>query len=265
MEKVKELAKHWSNVILDLFFPRRCPFCGRITAKHSGRQHGKLGFPVRDSGGICDDCKKKVHPIREPYCFSCGRPLRKWDEPYCDNCLSHQHSFTKGRALYLYEKEPKAAIYAVKYGDKGEYLEYFAEEMAKAFEKDLKEWKPEVLLPVPMHPSSLRKRGFNQAEILARHLAEETGIPACPKALRKVRKTADQKELDHRQRRQNLKGAFEISPEYLDDQGDLVWKRVLLTDDVYTTGSTIDEIAKTLLAAGVQNVFFVTICIVAGS
>ena len=264
MEQLRKLVKYWRNVCLDLLFPRRCPFCGDIAVENTAGYHGKSRFLARSTGGICEDCRKKVRPISEPFCFSCGRPLRKWDEPYCDNCQSHKHYFTKGRALYLYEKEPKAAIYAVKYGDKGEYLEYFAREMAEVFEKDLKNWRPEVLLPVPMHTAALKKRGFNQAEILARHLAEETGIPAYPKALQKIRKTADQKELDHRQRRQNLKGAFGISPEYLDEQGRLPWKRILLADDVYTTGSTLDEIAKTLLAAGAREVFFVTICIVAG-
>lgn len=232
------------EILLDLLFPGRCPFCGSI------------------SDGICEKCREKIPYIEHPFCYRCGRPLRQEDEELCDDCQKHKHYFRQGRALYPYENRVRESIYAVKYQNKREYLEYFSQEMAEKFKKEIHNWNPQVLIPIPMHAKARKIRGYNQAEILAQNLGKHLDLPVCTRALCKVRHTANQKEMNYRQRRQNLKGAFDIDKKYLDETGRLPWKKAVLVDDVCTTGCTLDEAAKTLLEYGVEEVYFVTICIV---
>lgn len=233
------------EIMLDLLLPRRCPFCGEI------------------SEGICESCRRRITVIGHPYCYRCGRPLKKAEREFCEDCSTHKHFFRQGRSLYPYEKEAKDAVYALKYQNKREYLDYFAREMTENFQKELQIWNPEVVLPIPMHKKDFTKRGYNQAEILAAKFGRESGLTVCTDVLHKVRRTASQKEMDYRRRRKNLQGAFDVNTKYLNDNGELPWKRVLLADDIYTTGSTLDEAAKVLMAHGVEAVFFMTICIVA--
>lgn len=228
---------------MDLLFPRRCPLCRKI------------------SDGICADCRKRLPYVRQPVCFCCGRPLQNEEQEYCASCMERKSACTQGRALYLYAGPVREALHAVKYQNKREYLEYFARDMADHMAADIRRWRPQVIVPVPMHPSARRRRGYNQAEILASRLAGELGIPMRG-VLRKTRKTANQKELDYRDRRRNLKDAFAVDGRCLTEQGRLPWKRALLVDDVYTTGSTVQEAAKTLIRAGVENVYFAVLCTV---
>lgn len=227
--------------LLDLLFPRRCPVCGRI-------YHG-----------ICPACRKKIPYIRHPFCFRCGRPVLRQEQEYCADCQKHAHAFVQGRALCIYTGEMKKTVYAVKYNNKREYLEYFAQEMAQEMKKDVMRWQPDVIMPIPMHKSAKRVRGYNQAEILASYLSRELEIPLCKNSLKKVCRTANQKELDYRDRKKNLRDAFSV---ILPDNREQIWEKVLLVDDVYTTGSTIDEAARTLRENGAKEVYFAVICIV---
>ena len=198
------------------------------------------------------------------------------DAEYCPACRAKKHAYTQGRALYLYTDAVRESLHAVKYHNKREYLEYYAREMAEHLAEAWKTWQPQVMIPIPMHPSACRKRGYNQAEILAKELGRILGIPVRCDVLKKVRKTASQKELDYRARQSNLKGAFAVAEKYMHSsrregglQGNparvgrcLPWERVLLVDDIYTTGSTVHEAAVVLKNAGIKCVYFVTICAV---
>ena len=127
--------------------------------------------------------------------------------------------------------------------------------MASRYGKWIRRWEIEEIVPIPLHPSRKRTRGFNQAELLAKALGELSGIPAEPNAVRRIRKTKYQKQLDDAGRRQNLKGAFSVVPG---------WKPkrcILVVDDIYTTGNTIHRTAEALKKAGVQKVYFLTISI----
>lgn len=134
-------------------------------------------------------------------------------------------------------------------------MPFFAQSMARPLTGCLGRWQPEVILPVPMHPRKRRRRGYNQSELLAKELARLTGIPMKKDALRCVRLTADQKRLNRRDRQENLRGSF------IAEQSFTVFRRVLLVDDVYTTGSTMDELSRVLKHRGVQRVYFVVLCI----
>lgn len=233
------------HLILDLLFPRRCPLCGKI------------------SNGICADCAKKIRYVRQPFCYRCGRPLAGDEDEFCPACSTRPFAFTQGRALYVYADPVREAMHAVKYKNKREYLEYFADDLARRLGGVIRGWDPQALIPVPMYPQARRRRGYNQAELLAGRLGARLGLPVCG-ALQKIRKTADQKELDDRARRTNLRGAFAVRKKFCVD-GRLPWERVVLVDDIYTTGSTVHEAAKTLRSAGVRQVYFVTLCIVSAT
>ena len=119
----------------------------------------------------------------------------------------------------------------------------------------LRRWEAEEIIPVPLHRSRRRKRGFNQAEILARELGAAAGIPVRTDVLFRVKKTSPQKSLGKKERQANLKGAFAVSGAW--NPG----KNVVLIDDIYTTGATLDRAAKMLRKAGARNVYFLTISI----
>lgn len=206
---------------------------------------------------ICPECWKKLRYVEEPRCFRCGKPLGKEDEEveYCRDCAAKIRYFDQGRSLYLHRSPASDAIYRFKFKNQRIYAKTFAEEMAERFAKDLKRWQAEVLIPVPLSVKRRKKRGYNQAEILAKELSKRTGIPVETKALLRIRDTRPQKELDDRERQQNLNGAFAVSKRWRPADS------VVLIDDIYTTGSTINKAAKMLKKAGVSNVYFLTISI----
>ena len=146
------------------------------------------------------------------------------------------------------------AVYQLKYQNKRIYGKTFAEEMAKEYGDFLKKQKVDLLIPIPLHRFRRWKRGYNQAEILAEELGKRTGIPVAKRLLIRSKRTTPQKELDNRLRRKNIDHAFQV-------KNQIMAKKVVLIDDIYTTGSTIDEAARTLKRAGVQEVGFLTISI----
>ena len=149
----------------------------------------------------------------------------------------------------------RASIARFKYRGRREYADFYAEELVKRCGELLLSWQPDALVPVPLHKSRMRKRGFNQAELTARKVGKALGIPVEKRLLLRTKKTSPQKELNDVQRRANLKNAFQVS------QNDVRLKRVVLVDDIYTTGSTIDAAAAVLLEHGVEGVYFLTSCI----
>lgn len=176
------------------------------------------------------------------------------EQEFCPDCQKTQHSYRQGCAMLLYEGKVKEAIHKIKYSNKREYLETFARMLARYGEADVKAWRPDVLVPVPMYWKQKRLRGYNQAEILAEYLGEEWNLPVDTGLLKKVRDTGAQKELDRNMRRKNLLEAFEAET----GSG---YRRVLLVDDVYTTGSTVDAAAESLKRAGINEIFYIAICI----
>lgn len=127
--------------------------------------------------------------------------------------------------------------------------------MAERYEDLLRSWNPDALVPIPLHKTRKRKRGFNQAQLLAEKLGKRLEIPVEKRILERTKKTGPQKELNDVQRRANLKNAFQVR------QNDVRLKRIVLVDDIYTTGSTIDAAAAVLLEHGAEKVHFLTICI----
>ena len=171
------------------------------------------------------------------------------------DCSRNKKHFVTGRSLWVHKGAVPWSIYQFKYHNRRIYGEFYARELYRIYGEKIKLWEIDVIVPVPIHPKRKRSRGYNQAEIIAKHLGKMTGLPVETKWVKRVRYTKPQKILDHKERKKNLENAFIIQrnfPQY---------KHVLLVDDIYTTGSTIDTIAKLLLEKCNKKSWFLTISI----
>ena len=224
--------------ILDIFYPRCCPVCQKIL-KDQRRM-------------ICPECEKKLRPIGHPRCYKCGKPIEEGE--YCKDCQKHTHIFDQGRGIFVYDGIMRRSVTRYKYYGCREYGDFYAKAMYRYAWKNLNQWKPDLIVPVPIHKSKERLRGFNQAAYLADRLGCYTGIPVDTDLVQKVVKTKSQKKLTAVQRRKNLEKAFLVTK-------NIRGKDILVIDDVYTTGSTIDAMAGLLRKRGAKNIYFLTVCI----
>ena len=157
------------------------------------------------------------------------------------------------KVIFLYDDVMKDSMYRFKYGKRREYAGYYADEIVRVFGKELSRWSVDALIPIPIYKNKLKKRGYNQAEILANAIGKVLKIPVKSDVLLRLENTEAQKELGILERQNNLKKAFKI-------RGDVVeLKNVVLIDDIYTTGSTIDAAAACLKAVGVKKVYFIAL------
>lgn len=162
-------------------------------------------------------------------------------------------------ALLNYNEAAKSSMAAVKYKNRREYLDFYAAALDLRFRKQVLRLNADMLVPVPIHPSRRRKRGFNQAEELAKRLSERWNIPVDKRLLIRKKKTAPQRELNPAERLKNLREAFAVDLEYAKREG--IPETVILVDDIYTTGSTAEACTRALKKAGVKKVFVVVVCI----
>ena len=226
---IKAFLEYSRQAAADLLFPRRCPVCGGVAMPK-----GRL---------ICPACLKQLSFVSSPACMKCGKEIGSREQEYCADCIRRKKSFTRGFALLNYDSRAAVSMAAVKYHNKREYLDFYARAAALRFGKQFRQAGIQVIVPVPVHASRLKTRGFNQAAVLAEKLSAELGIP-WEELLIRVKKTDPQKSLGSAERLKNLRGAFEA------EQEAGKWERVLLVDDIYTTGST-----------GVKQVFVFAVCI----
>lgn len=233
--------RHIGAAALDLLYPRRCPLCERIL--------------LAEEGNVCPDCRKRLPYAREPLCKRCGKPLDSWEREYCAECGERDRSFVCGRAAFIYEKEMRRSIHRMKFQNRREYLDFYAEEMVKAGKASIGRWQPRVLIPVPMHRKKARARGFDQSRLLAEKISRLTGIPVDSRNVARVRATRPQKDLDARERRENLRGAFRVR------EGAQIPEPVLLIDDIYTTGTTLEAVSEALREHGIREIYFLTLSI----
>lgn len=237
---IKAFLEYSRQAAADLLFPRRCPVCGGVAMPK-----GRL---------ICPACLKQLSFVSSPACMKCGKEIGIREQEYCADCIRRKKSFTRGFALLNYDSRAAASMAAVKYHNKREYLDFYARAAALRFGKQFRQAGIQVIVPVPVHASRLKARGFNQAAVLAEKLSAELGIP-WEELLIRVKKTDPQKSLGSAERLKNLRGAFEA------EQEAGKWERVLLVDDIYTTGSTAEICSRALLKTGVKQVFVFAVCI----
>lgn len=229
------------KIILDCIYPDRCPVCHDIIMP-KGRK-------------LCPECEQKLRFLTQPRCKRCSKVLLDEQAEYCFDCQRGRHLFDEGFSIFPYDTLMQRSMIYFKFHGRREYGEFYGEMILRCARPIIERWNPEVLLPVPIHSSKRRKRGYNQSEIIGRVLSKGFSIPVRSNLLKRVKCTKAQKELNNQERRRNLKGAFAAEKEVSG------YRRVLLVDDIYTTGSTVDELAGVLKKQGVEKVFFVTVCI----
>lgn len=228
--------------ISELIFPARCPICDRVLAL------GEI---------ICNDCRARVKPLKGAFCRKCGRLLKDERGEYCGECQERQHLYHEGRILYDY-KDIRASIYRFKYMGRRDYASFYGREMAKELGSCIKSWGPDAIVPVPLHPRRAQKRGYNQALLISKALGKHLNIPVRDDIVKRVVDTKPMKSLNMRQRENNLKRAFKI------DSDVVKLNVIVLLDDIYTTGSTIDAISRVFLEKGVRRIYYTALAI-AGS
>ena len=226
--------------LIKAFYPDVCPRCDKVI--------GRVG--------LCEDCKGTFRRIQQPICGVCGRTMSE-DGFSCEECKRIKHYFKRNVSVFEYRGDIKETIYRFKYGNMRCYAEFFAAEAIKRYGKLLKAWKIDAIVPVPMYKPKQRKRGYNQAEEFARSLAKACGIKMDNKLLVRLKDTLPMKTLSKQQRYENLKKAFIVNKKRQK------YKRVLIVDDIFTTGSTLDACARVLRKNGVEVVY--GMCISSGS
>ena len=226
--------------IIDMILPPRCLLCGKI---------------LSGENGLCEECFTKINFISEPICKKCGRPVLAADSvPSCPACINDIKSpFRMSRSRVHYDDASRPLLVNFKFHDKTENAPFLAKWLLTAGH-DIWEMGVDVLIPVPMHKARLRQRKFNQSALLCKELNKLTGIPVDYNNLIRYKNTKPQVECSGKARKQNVRNAFKIkSSEKLKD------KRIVLIDDVMTTGSTLRECALELIKNGALSVDALTV------
>ena len=190
---------------------------------------------------LCPGCLADLPWLPSSHCPQCARPTP--NGTLCGHCLHHPPSFSRTRASFLYAPPIDGLIQHFKYGKDIHLARFFATHLAPQVENST----AQLILPMPLHPGRIRERGFNQAVEIAQPLARTLEIPLLIDAARRVRNTPAQAGLPHDARLKNIKGAFACDAR-------VAGKRVALLDDVMTTGASLDELARAVLAAGAIEV-----------
>ncbi len=238
MIQVKQLF----TALLDLILPPTCHICHSFIP-NAGALH------------ICPTCRDQLPLVTSPLCPLCGIPfIGIGNDHRCGKCLSNPPHFDAARAHFLYEGSIRDLIHSFKYNRLTHLRSPLALMTLEGIHTFLTAQDIHLIVPVPLHRSRLRQRGFNQAVLLGRVIARDLSLPMVPDALIRTRQTEPQIELSAAERRVNVKGAFSVKKTEC-----IAGKRVLLLDDVMTTGSTMDECAKELKKAGATTVIAVTV------
>jgi ComF family protein len=237
------------DLLVDWLYPPRCRGCG-------GRIFG------RDAECFCAACWQLIRLLAHPLCDICGRPFpdASGADHVCGGCLSRPPEFTQARAWACYPRQETAehplrhAIQRFKYGRKVSLGKPLGRVLAQGCRLLLAEWKVDVIIPVPLHPKRLRWRGFNQSVLLGRELSRVFDLPLDPFLLERKVETPPQTQLSEEERRGNVRGAFFVNPEKSVEN-----RSVLLLDDVYTSGATVNECSRCLKRAGAKEVYVLTL------
>lgn len=203
---------------------------------------------------ICSHCRKLLKKLEPPLCKKCSKPINySSTTEFCPECCEEEKYFEISKSPYAYEGLIKKAIYSYKYYNKPYFYKLFGNLLVDyMISTDYKDF--DCIVAVPLHSSKMRKRGYNQSELIGKYISNKLSIPYVD-ALKRTKKTAKQSEQNKLQRKKNLKDAFEIK----NSKDKIINNTVLLVDDIYTTGSTVDECSKVLINNGASKVYVITI------
>ncbi len=229
-----------ARVVLDALLPPRCLGCSAL---------------VDEPGALCARCWAGINFLAPPCCAACGYPFEYAmpDGTLCAPCLWRRPAYDRAYAVFRYDPASRKLILAFKHGDRTDGTPAFARWLARRGAGPLRE--AGLIVPVPLHRWRLFRRRYNQSALLAQALGDLTGVAVLPDLLVRRRNTASQGRLDPPARRRNVHGAFALRPA----SAAIVGRRVLLIDDVMTTGATVDECAGVLCRGGAAAVDVLTL------
>ncbi|KAF0221447.1 MAG: amidophosphoribosyltransferase-like [Geobacteraceae bacterium] len=229
--------------LIDMLFPPLCHLC-------------KAFIPDAGDVHLCSGCLENNSRLSSPLCIVCGAPFftEEGIDHLCSGCSTAPPHFTAARAAMLFEGTVKELIHRFKYDKKVQLRRPLGILAAQGLSTFASAASPDLVIPVPLHVKRLKERGFNQAVLLGEVLAGHWRLPLSRDNLRRTRWTEPQINLSVAERTSNVRGAFGIKSPCA-----VKGKRIILVDDVYTTGSTVAECAKTLKQSGAEKVFVVTV------
>jgi ComF family protein len=256
-----------TTALRNLLFPTKCRACGmlfRPPDKEASRRGNNMNFEAAMGAFLCPECREGFLPARSPLCPACGEMFisREGTDHLCGACIESPKKFRKARAVGVYEKGLLKAIHCLKYRGRIELARPLGDLLLTGLLKCFTPDDIDLVIPVPLHTARMRRRGFNQSHLLIRDWPKrmrEAGHDASrPRIasglLLRSRPTSSQTGLGRKERMKNLRGAFTVpAPRQVKK------KRVLLVDDVYTTGATADACTKALRKAGATRVDILTL------
>lgn len=222
---------HFLWAAADWLFPPNCAGCGCFGYRW------------------CPSCAISIQKIKPPFCKICHQLVTS--NTICDNCIDHPPAFTALRSLGTYTGALRKAILRMKFANNQGISEVFTRELLNLVKTT--DWNPDMIVAVPLAKQHLITRGYNQAELLARPLSWQLGIPYSSDAISRIKQTSFQVGLNAEQRKENMQQAFWAQAEIVQD------KTIVLVDDIATTCATLDECSNALLAAGAKKVYAVTL------
>jgi len=235
-----------AHALLDLLLPPKCLKCAAR---------------VDQANNICPDCWRELHFITDPKCHCCGYPFEislgndfgSLGEQLCGACQKVDRSFDKAVSALRYDDDSRQMVIGFKHQDKVEYATYFTKLLSQVGAELIND--VDMIIPVPLHKRRLLSRRYNQSALLSRLLSKQYGIEHNTKLLERTKNTPPQKG-NLNKRHQNVKGAFKVGPAYKEA---IKNKHILLIDDVYTTGSTAENCARSLKKAGAAKIYVLTV------
>lgn len=238
---IPDIFKQLGRMAMDTILPGQCMACGVFT---------------ESDAPLCPACWSKVSFATEPLCRCCGLPFEFEIEggQTCASCLARHPDFDRARSVMAYDENSKKLILDFKHGDRTERTKALVAMMAQAGKDLLTD--ADLILPVPLHWTRLFQRRYNQSAMLAGGLGQSSGVPVLVDGLVRKKKTAPQGHLSRSKRERNVQGAFAVKP---GRQSQLKGKKVLLIDDVLTTGVTVSACARTLRRAGAEQINVLTL------
>jgi ComF family protein len=247
LSTVKDILDQIKYDILDFIYPPTCPICQRSLK--------------REESLVCEECWNNLTILPSPFCPYCksffeGENFAAEHQCVCLSRVEHRKILAV-RSLGTFDDFYQKLIHRFKYDKKVPIGRKLANSMGKEVAKTEGFGDIDLIVPVPLHPARQRERGFNQSEILAEGISKATGIPLAEGVLKRKKNTKDQTYLNAQQRAENVRGAFLVKEPYR-----IEGKRVILVDDVMTTGATLNECATTLRNCGAEDIFAATLAVV---
>lgn len=230
------------HIVVDFIYPPRCAACDKILKENE------------INAGFCRRCRSIICLTSGATCMKCGKPLKDSDREYCSDCLKRNHRFSEAKAVYEYKGSMKESLYRFKYANRRSYAGAYSRDAVMLHGEWIKRIEPKVIIPVPMFEKKKRVRGYNQAEVFGNYLSKYTKIPCVTDVVVRSRNTKPLKTLNPEERKANLRLAF---------KGVKRFKRkysILLVDDIFTTGATVDEVSTCLKESGAGEIYCLFIC-----